>query len=56
MFGIIKIHVGVVKELVLAKANVNIKNRVSRNLNRCFNFPLNISQVYNNSLVVFMYA
>lgn len=29
MFAIVKIHVGVVRELVLAKANVNIRNRVS---------------------------
>ncbi len=30
MFAIIIGHVGVVKELVLAKANISLRNRVSR--------------------------
>jgi len=29
MFAIVNVHVSVVKELVLAKANVNLRNRVS---------------------------
>ena len=29
MFAIVSVHVSVVKELVLAKANVNLRNRVS---------------------------
>ncbi len=30
MFAITNVHVGVVKELVLAKANISLRNRVSR--------------------------
>ncbi len=30
MFAITIVHVGVVKELVLAKANISLRNRVSR--------------------------